>query len=85
MRIGPRADSPVAYKFISAETSDELYGQPFTEHLIVHFESIYRDYNLGQESITMYKLSFFKVEDDVHLVSATLSPDRATLKTSSNS
>ena len=41
MGIGPRAESPVAYKLVSADVSDELWGQPFPEHLIVQFESIY--------------------------------------------
>lgn len=85
MGIGPRAESPVAYKLISAEINDELYGQPFDEHLTVNFESIYREYDPDQESITMYQLTFFKGEDGVNLVSATVNPDRSLLITSSNS
>ncbi len=85
MGIGPRAKNPVAYNLVSAEISNELYGQPFPEHLIVNFESIYREYDPDQDSITMYTLKLFKGEDGVSLVSATLSPDRTLLKTSSNS
>lgn len=85
MGIGPRAESPVAYKLVSAEIRNELYGEPFPEHLIVHFESIYREYDPDQESITVYRLAFFKGENRLSLVSATMSPDRMLLRTASNS
>ncbi|HBO12494.1 MAG TPA: hypothetical protein DD491_06890 [Halieaceae bacterium] len=85
MGIGPRADSPVAYRLLEARVTDRLGGVEGPLHLRVDFESIeYEDDEDPRPTQVLYALRFFS-DGSMVLDSASLSPDRTRLFSASSS